>query len=186
MATKAKAPQTASAKQATHTKGFSAYLAKIDPVLASFAERDQNEMVGILYSAHVGRFSHNSGNKGSFPIHWKAKQGKFGSASHFNDLNGALGWFSKAAGATVGKSAEEWVLTAKAKKLLSEYIDQGKQQHLPFYSLPDADRAFVDPEKRPCRKPQSPVASKASNGTGTKFKAWDLALNVYIDGHNLH
>lgn len=187
MATKAsKSASTASLKQAAYIKGFGEYLIGADPVLASIPERDQSELIGILYSAHVGRFTHNSGNKGSFPIHWEAKQEKFGTASYFNKLNAALDWFTKVRGAAIGKRAEEWTLTARAKKLLSGYLDQGKQQHLPFFDMEDADRAFVDSEKRPCRKPQSPISSKASNGTNTKFKAWDLALNVYIDGDNLH
>ena len=187
MATKArKTATTASIKQAAYIKGFGDYLIGADPVLATLPECDQSELIGILYSAHVGRFTHNSGNKGSFPIHWKAKQEKFGTASHFNKLNAALDWFTKVRGAAIGKRAEEWTLTARAKKLLSGFLDQGKQQHLPFFDMEDADRAFVDSEKRPCRKPQSPISSKASNGTNTKFKAWDLALNVYIDGDNLH
>lgn len=77
-------------------------------------------------------------------------------------------------------------MNAKAKKLLANFNDLGKQQHLPFFDVPDSDRAFVDQENRPCRKPQSPISSKASNGTNTNFKAWDLPLNVYIDGDNLH
>lgn len=187
MATKArKTATTASIKQAAYIKGFGDYLIGADPVLASIPERDQSELIGIIYSAHVGRFTHNSGNKGSFPIHWEAKQEKFGTASYFNKLNAALDWFTKVRGAAIGKRAEEWTLTARAKKLLSGFLDQGKQQHLPFFDMEDADRAFVDSEKRPCRKPQSPISSKASNGTNTKFKAWDLALNVYIDGDNLH
>jgi len=187
MAAKArKNASAASIKDAAYIKGFGDYLVTVDEVLASLDEQDRNELTGILYSAHVGRFSHNSGSKGSFPIHWKAKQEKFGTASHFNRLNAALDWFTKIGGAVVGKSAEEWTLTARARKLLDGYLDTGKQQHLPFFDMADADRTFVDRENRPCRKPQSPIASKASNGTNTKFKTWELALNVYIDGDNLH
>lgn len=177
---------TASIKQAAYIKGFGDYLVRADEVLATLPEGDRYELTGILYSAYVGRFSHNSGNKGSFPIHWKAKQEKFGSASRFSQLNEALDWFTKVKGAIVGERAEEWTLTSRAKKLLAAYLDQGKQQHLPFVDMEDADRAFVDRENRPCRKPQGPISSKASNGSNTRFKAWELALNVYIDGDNLH
>lgn len=177
---------TASIKQAAYNKGFGDYLVRADEVLATLPEGDRYELTGILYSAYVGRFSHNSGNKGSFPIHWKAKQEKFGSASRFNQLNEALDWFTKVKGAIVGERAEEWTLTSRAKKLLTTYLDQGKQRHLPFVDMEDADRAFVDRENRPCRKPQGPISSKASNGSNTRFKAWELALNVYIDGDNLH
>lgn len=77
-------------------------------------------------------------------------------------------------------------MTARARKLLADYHDQGKQQHLPFYDVPDSSRNFVDQENRTCRKPQSPIASKAANGANTNFKSWNLPLNVYIDGDNLH
>ena len=189
MASKAKKTpkiSPASIKLADRTRGFGEYLVIADEVFASLPEKDRNPLAGILYGAHIGKFSHNSGEKGEFPIHWIPKQEKFGSAAHFDALNKALGWFTKVRAATVGKSAEGWMMTMKAKKLLATYNDLGKQQHLPFFDVPDASRAFVDQDNRPCRKPQSPIASKASNGTNTNFRSGDLPLNVYVDGDNLH
>ena len=176
----------ASIKLAQRTRAFREFLATADQTFASLPEADQNPMASLLYMAHIGTFSHNSGESGVFPIHWEAKQKKFGSAAHFNELNAALSWFPKVMSAKVGKSAEGWIMTTKAKKLLTAYHDLGKQQHLPFYDVPDASRAFVDQDNRPCRKPQSPIASKASNGTNTNFRTCALPLNVYIDGDNLH
>ncbi len=189
MAIKAKKKQivsSASLQLAERTRAFGDFLIKADETFAALEEGDRNHLAGILYGAHIGKFSHNSGVQGEFPIHWQPKQKKFGSAAHFDELNKALGWFTKVRRATVGASAEGWIMTTRAKKLLAEYHELGKQQHLPFYDLPDNGRAFVDQENRPCRKPQSPIASKAANNSNTKFKAWDLPLNVYINGDNLH
>lgn len=177
---------SASIKLAEQTQAFRDFLSTADTAFAALPQSDQNSLSGLLFQAHIGNFSHNSGEDDLFPIHWEAKQKKFGSAAHFDKLNATVGWFSKVRGAKVGTSAEGWKMTDKAKELLAEYHDQGKQQHLPFYDLPDSARQFVDREGRPCRKPQSPIASKASNGTNTKFKAWELPLNVTIDGNNLH
>lgn len=176
----------ASLRFAERSKAIRDFIASRDQNFALLSESDQNHLASLLYQAHIGRFSHNSGNEGDFPIHWKPKQQKFGTAAHFNHLNDTLGWFSKIEGATVGQSAEVWNMSYKAKKLLQDFHDQGKQQHLPFYDLEDADRGFVDQDNRPCRKPQSPIASKAVNGSNTKFKSWSLPLNVAIDGDNLH
>lgn len=176
----------ASFSLAERSRDFRDFIASRDEVFASLPEDDQNPLASMLYHAHIGVFSHNSGEPGEFPIHWRAKQEKFGSATHFDHLNARLGWFPKVRGAKVGKSAEAWKMSSKAKKLLSDYHDAGKQQHLPFYDLPDSERGFVDQDNRPCRKPQSPIASKAANGTNTKFKPWSLPLNVTVDGNNLH
>lgn len=190
MATRAgkKQPKISSAsiKLAEKTKAFRDFLTATEAVIAGLPESDQNALSSLLYKAHIGNFSHNSGEDELFPIHWEAKQERFGSAAHFDNLNARVNWFSKVRGARVGTSAEGWKMTDKAKKLLAKYHEQGKQQHLPFFDLPDSSRQFVDRDGRPCRKPQSPIASKASNGTNTKFKAWELPLNVTIDGHNLH
>lgn len=181
-----KTVSAASIKLAERTRAFGDYLVTADEVFASLPEADRNPLAGILYGAHIGKFSHNSGQQGEFPIHWQPKQKKFGSAAHFDQLNKALGWFTKVRGAIVGKSAEGWTMTARAKKLLADYHDLGKQQHLPFYDLTDAERAFVDQDNRPCRKPQSPIASRTATNAATNFKPWNLPLNVYIDGNNLH
>lgn len=190
MATRAKkktVPLSASIKHAEKTKAFIDFLSTSDePSFKALPVIDQGPLSSLLYSVHIGNFSHNSGNRGSFPIHWEAKQEKFGTAGHFDRLNAAVRWFSKVRGAKIGESAEEWTLTNKAKKLLADYHDQAKKQHQLFFDLPDSSRQFVDREGKPCRKPQSPIASKASNGTNTKFKAWELPLNVTIAGHNLH
>ena len=186
MAIGAKKNTAASIKDAERTQGFRDFLAAADEAFNAFPASGQNAIAGLLYKAHLGIFTHNSGVAGVFPIHWESKQRKFGSAASFDKLNNALGWFYKVHGAKIGESAEAWTMTARAKKLLADYHDQGKQQHLPFYDVPDASRAFVDQENRTCRKPQSPIASKAASGANTNFKVWDLPLNVYIDGDNLH
>lgn len=176
----------ASLRLAERSRAFRDFIASCDEVFAALPEEDQNPLASLLYCSYIGKFSHNSGEPGEFPIHWRAKQEKFGSAAHFDHLNAKLGWFPKVRGAKVGKSAEAWTMSSKARKLLSDYHDMGKQQHLPFYDAPDSERGFVDQDNRPCRKPQSPIASKAANSTNTKFKPWSLPLNVTLDGNNLH
>tara|TARA_R100000935_G_scaffold48441_1_gene72953 strand:- start:621 stop:2126 length:1506 start_codon:yes stop_codon:yes gene_type:complete len=176
----------ASFRLAERSRSFRDFIATNDESFKELAEIDQNPIASLLYKAHVGGFSHNSEEPGEFPIHWKAKQEKFGTAAHFDYLNARLGWFQKVKGAKVGESAEAWTMTQRARKLLDAFHDKGRQQHLPFYDTPDNERGFVDQENRTCRKPQSPIASKASNSTNTNFKPWSLPLNVTVDGNNLH
>lgn len=176
----------ASIKDAERNRNFRDFIASQDKAFKSLDESDQNPLASLLYMAHVGRFSHNSGEAGEFPIHWKPKREKFGSAAHFDQINSRVSWFEKVRGAKVGQSAEAWTMTQKARKLLDDYHAKGRQQHLPFYDVPDTERGFVDEQNRTCRKPQAPIASKAANGTNTRFKPWSLPLNVTIDGDNLH
>lgn len=188
MAAKTKAYKSESARKqhAQRTRVFREFIAQRAHGFNSLAESEQNALAGWLYSAHIGCFSHNSDEPNAFPLHWRAKQGKFGSARRFHELNARFGWFEEVRGAKVGESAAAWRLTDKARRLLGEYHDMGKQQHLPFYDLPDRDRVMVTADNRTARKPQSPIASRTLTNAKTSFKPWSLPLNVTIDGDNLH
>lgn len=188
MAAKTKASKSEAARKqhAQRTRIFRDFIAQRTSGFADLPEPEQNALAGWLYSAHVGCFSHNSDEPDAFPLHWRAKQSKFGTAQRFHELNARFEWFEQVLGAKVGKSAAGWRLTDKARRLLGEYHDMGKQQHLPFYDLPDSDRAMVTADNRTARKPQSPIASRTLANAKTSFKPWSLPLNVTIDGDNLH
>lgn len=176
----------ASPAEARRSKTFRDFLAARSTAFSRLSEDEQNALASQLYQAHIGYFTHNSETKGIFPIHWKSKRGKYGSAARFDAINNRLGWFNKVLKAKVGQSAEGWELSDKARALLREYHDMSKQQHLPFYDMADRERGFVDNDNRTCRKPQGPISSKAANGTNTKFKPWKMPVNVTVDGDNLH
>lgn len=184
--TKASRSEAARKQHAQRTRVFRDFIAQKAHGFADLPEPEQNALAGWLYSAHVGCFSHNSDEPDTFPLHWRAKQGKFGSAQRFHELNAKFEWFEEVRGAKVGESAAAWKLTSKARRLLGEYHDMGKQQHLPFYDLPDRDRAMVTADNRTVRKPQSPIASRTLTNAKTSFKPWSLPLIVTIDGDNLH
>lgn len=176
----------ASISEARRSKSFRDFLSSKIKAFSKLQEDEQNALASQLYQAHIGYFTHNSEDKGVFPIHWKAKQEKYGNAARFDELNARLGWFKKVIRAKVGQSAEGWELTTKARSLLREYIDMSKQQHLPFYDMADRERGYVDNDNRTCRKPQGPIASKAVNGDNTNFRPWQMPTAVTIDGDNIH
>lgn len=177
---------TAGFQEQERTARFRSYLAEHSKEFAALPESDQNPLASLLYGAGIGRFTHNSGLAGEFPIHHEAKRKLFGSAANFDLINSAVQWFECTGGAVVGKRAASWKLTNCANSLIESYHEDGKQLMRPYNNRTDEDREIVSAGGLKCRKPRSVIASRTITNSSTGYKPMNMPINVYIDGDSLH
>lgn len=166
-------------------RSFDRFVESCCPEILGIPDHEKAYMIGALWGWSTGRFKHNSGDDDLIPLHWKTKQDVFGSARRFNQVNALLAWFTKRTKAIVGKSAEGWAVTAKGRKIVTDYLQRSKQMLLTGFE--DASAGLINGDGTPYRMQRDGIQSRNRAQTrNTKHTRNVIDAAVEINGDALH